>query len=768
MSGRLSRTGWLIRCRVASSTQVRTWAKLAFSIFVVLACIIGRFEVASFTTQATAEERATPARREATSGEVAERFGRIIPVRLPITGPTSTRVKQTIQKILAETKGDQNRLVLILRFDTAKGEEQFATRSEFGACYDLADFLTSETLSQVQTVAYVPYRAEGHAVLPVMACREIILAPDAEWGAAGIAERRITPPMLSAYRHIAERNRTIPPAVALGMLDGSRSVLLVETDVERLFVAEDELESVTKQRTLRGNPTVFFPAGQLGRLTGRESRRFDLISATATDLREVYAALGLKANLVEEERFVADHWKAVQVEVSGPITSVLVERCQRLIEEAVQKKDANFVCVKIDSAGGQPNQSLILANYLAADLDPDKVRTVAYIPSRALADAALIAVACDHIIMYPEALIGGEGDGIFSEEEKLQARRALREVICKKTGRSWSLPTALIDGDIEVFRATRKGLPGFAECFSEEELNEQADRDAWEKKEMITVKGKPLQLDGKKAVEYGLVRDTVESFGAFKQLYGLENDPDLLEPTWIDTLVRALASPYLAVILLILGGVALMIEVQTPGIGVGGFLAAVCFVLFFWSRFLGGTVGWLEVLLFCLGVFCLLLEFFVLPGFGIFGLGGGFLILASLVLASQSFIVPRNTYQWMQLQHSLLILVLAAVGIGVLISVLNRMLPRTPGLKHLMLPPPSEQDLQQMERRRSLLDVDESWVGAQGVTVTVLLPSGKARFEKRILDVMSQDGDPIEPNTPVVVTEIRGNRIYVRPKPAGQ
>lgn len=730
----------------------------------VLAFMLGVFDQVTRITSVRAQEQRDSSAQDESSAKSDDRMGRVIPVPLPITGPTSTRVKQTVQKMLSEFREGQDRLVLILRFDTNKGEEQFAARSEFGACYDLADFLTSEALSKVQTVAYVPYRAEGHAVLPIMACREIILAPDAEWGAAGIAERRVTPPMVSAYRHVSERNRTIPPAVALGMLDASRSVFLVETDVERLFVTDDQLETVTKQHTLRGNPTVFFPAGQLGRLTGRESRRFDLINATAADMREVFAVLGLKANLVEEERFVADHWKAVRVEISGPITPVVVERCQRLIEEAVQKRDVNFVCVKIDSAGGHPNQSLTLANYLAADLDPEKVRTVAYIPSRALADASLIAVACDHIIMHPEALIGGEGDGVFSDEEKAQARRALREIICKKTSRSWSLPTALIDGDLEVFRVTRKGLPGFFECFSEQELNEVADRNAWEKKEVITIKGKPLQLDGKKAADYGLAKDLVENFAAFKQLYGLERDPDLLEPTWIDTLVRALASPYVAVLLLIVGGVALLIEVQTPGIGIGGFLAAVCFVLFFWSRFLGGTVGWLEILLFVLGMLCLLLEIFVLPGFGIFGLGGGLLILVSLVLASQTFIVPKNTYQWIQLQHSLLILVLAAIGIGVLVGLLNRMLPKTPGLKHLMLAPPSDQDLEQMERRRSLLNVDESWIGSEGITVTVLLPSGKARFGKRVLDVISQDSDPIDPNTPVVVTDVRGNRIYVRPK----
>ena len=106
----------------------------------------------------------------------------------------------------------------------------------------------------------------------------------------------------------------------------------------------------------------------------------------------------------------------------------------------------------------------------------------------------------------------------------------------------------------------------------------------------------------------------------------------------------------MAVLLLVIGGAALYIELHAPGIGIGGFVAAVCFLLFFWSRYLGGTAGWLEVSLFVAGVSCLLLEVFVIPGFGIFGLGGGALVLASLVLASQTFLWPRNEYQFEQLE----------------------------------------------------------------------------------------------------------------------
>ena len=75
----------------------------------------------------------------------------------------------------------------------------------------------------------------------------------------------------------------------------------------------------------------------------------------------------------------------------------------------------------------------------------------------------------------------------------------------------------------------------------------------------------------------------------------------LAEPGWADYLIDALAAPAVAWLLLLIGGAALYAELQAPGIGVGGFVAGVCFLLYFWSKHLDGTAGWLEVLLFAGG-----------------------------------------------------------------------------------------------------------------------------------------------------------------------
>ena len=71
-----------------------------------------------------------------------------------------------------------------------------------------------------------------------------------------------------------------------------------------------------------------------------------------------------------------------------------------------------------------------------------------------------------------------------------------------------------------------------------------------------------------------------------------------------------------------IGAVALYFELSAPGIGLGGLIAGLCFTLFFWSRFLGGTAGWLEVILVLAGAAFLAVEIFVLPGFGIAGITG--------------------------------------------------------------------------------------------------------------------------------------------------
>lgn len=192
----------------------------------------------------------------------------------------------------------------------------------------------------------------------------------------------------------------------------------------------------------------------------------------------------------------------------------------------------------------------------------------------------------------------------------------------------------------------------------------------------------------------------------------------------------------------------------------GGFVAGLCFLLYFWSKHLDGTAGWLEVLLFAAGVCCILLELFVLPGSAIFGLGGGLLVIASLVLASQTFVLPHNAYQFSQLQNSLLGLVGVGVGVVIAAMVMRRYLPHTPFFSHVILEPPSDAELEDLAHREAIVDFDHL-LGHRGLATTQLTPSGKARFGNELVDVIA-DGEVVGRGAEVVVVAVQGNRVIVR------
>lgn len=685
----------------------------------------------------------------------AKRMGRLFRVTLPITGRTTERLRQPVLKAIEKAQADNLQPVLIFEFAVEKDQSEYGRGSKIGNAYDLADFLSGPSLSAAKTVAYVPQTIQGHALLPVLACDEIIMASQAELGPAGVDENTITDSIRAAYREIAGRRKKVPVEVALKLVDASRELLEVETDLGTEYTTPEGLAELRKRRTIVGH-SVLLKSGQPGRFSGEEARQKGFVSYLASTRLDVARALEVPPENIEQDVPLEGVFHAVRIDVKGPIKADLVDKTQRLIQDAITRQNADFVCLRIESAGGSPADSMRLASYLL-DRDARKLRTVAYIPREARCDAALIALACEQVVMHPKAILGGEGDYAFSAEELKQIRSAIRDELAARRLRSWSLPVAMFDPSLTVFRYTRKGEVAF---FSEPELAEQAQPAEWTIGEQVTVPGKPFQVTGRDAVTYRLATHVVDDFAQFKELYGLENDPSLLEPGWADTLVDTLASPGMAVLLLILGGLALYVELHTPGMGVAGFVALVCFALFFWSRFLGGTAGWLEVVLFVAGASCLALEIFVLPGFGIFGFGGGAMMLVSLILASQTFFLPRNTYQAAEFQNSLLVIALALVGILVAIGSINRWLPKTPILGQLVLEPPSEDEAAAIRQSEALAHF-ENLLGAIGKTTTPLLPGGKARFGDQLLDVMTE-GEFVPRGAEIKVVAVQGNRIVVR------
>jgi len=677
----------------------------------------------------------------------------LIEVPSSITGMVDTIIKRKIEQLLSQQETLEPRPILILEFS---GDGNPASPdSEFERCLSLARFLASDRLGGTRTVAFVAGDLTGHALLPVLACEELIVNPDAEIGDAGVAESFIDRTMKSSYVEISERRRTIPPAVAIGMIDQRATVLQVQTDEGIRYILQEELESLQQSTTVSKVETLVAP-GDMARFTGRELRKkYHFATHLAADRGELAAALQIPISAIQDDPSLDGLRVALRVDIARPISGKLVNWIITSINQQIANHPINFVCVNIDSPGGSPVESLRLANFLVS-LSDDDVRTVAFVRDEARADASLIALACNEIVIGRDAVLGGPGAAVIRENTLPDLRRSIR-ALAESQHRDWSLPVALVDSSLVVHRYLREGTNEIR-YFCPDELAAMDIPEEWKQDAEILVAG---GLSGSEAVETQLAKQTADSFDEFSRLYALEDDIRVVQPNWANLLIERLASPHLAGTILFIGLMMFIIEMSQPGIGVAGFVSAVCFVLFFWSNTLHGTAGWLEIMLFLTGVGCLVLEIFVIPGFGIFGIGGSAMVVGSIILASQTFVIPQNKYQIEQLPQSLFVVVAAGAGAFFSMFILRKYFSELPILRHMLLAPAEDDELEELQQREAVVHC-EHLAGKRGTTTTRLNPAGKARFGDEVVDVIGE-GELIERGTDVSVQSVRGSRVVVIP-----
>jgi membrane-bound serine protease (ClpP class) len=716
-------------------------------------------------------------------------------VNLPLTSgadaPLKLSLSRTRDRLIAEAqkRADGRRPVLVLRIAPTSNAEGSGAGSQFETVLSLARFLSSREMAAVKTVAWIPRSIRGHGVLAAIACEEIVMAPDAEIGEAGVDELdqgAVSRTVVEAYREIADAKRTIPVALALGMVDPDAEVLQVEADDGLRFLLRDELEGFKKDHEVV-NQQVLVPQGSLGRFTGREGRQFGFVKYLAEDQAAVAKALSVPVESLDEQPALLGDWKPVMLDVHGEITKSTVSQLETLLGNHLGA-GANWVGVRVDSDGGNLEACLELALKLAA-LDPNSVRTVAYVPVEAKGGAALVALACDQLVMAPDAVIG-IGPQVDAAERLPRDNRALppqmrprrgrrpppppplgdetidaadavvsiRTSLAPRTERSWSLLAAMLDPGVEIFQYRNK-LSGEERLMSGEEAGALADAANWTRGAPLQAGNEPLAIAGTQAEKLGVAWHTVENFDQLKRLYGVEEIP-IVEPNWALKLVQALASPGLSTFLLFLGLIGMYIELKTPGVGVGGVVAAIAFILFFWSKYLNGTAGELEIVMFISGLVLMLIEIFVIPGVGIFGLAGALLVIFSLVLASQTFIVPKSEADLDQMRRSITIVAAAGLGMIGLAFATRRYLPKAPIFNRLVLEPPPPEERITLSHREALADYSHL-VGVQGEAVTDLRPGGRALIGNQLIDVIAE-GIPLDRGTPVVVVAAHAHRVLVR------
>jgi membrane-bound serine protease (ClpP class) len=431
----------------------------------------------------------------------------------------------------------------------------------------------------------------------------------------------------------------------------------------------------------------------------------------------------------------------VVVPVRGEVAPSLLAFLRRAVKTA-ESNEASAIIFDMNTYGGRLDTATEIVN----SLNQTKIPTYTFINTNAGSAGAIIAIATQHIFMAPVSAIGaaapilstGEDLPSTAKEKTISYWSALIRGSAAKNGHNPDVAEAFMNKDKEVKVGDRVVHPkGAVLTLNAQEATER-------------INGKPLLADG-----------VVDSIADLTKKAGLKGNIVTIEPTGFEQIafwITALAP------LLLLGGIlGAYLEFKIPGATWPGIISVICFALFFLGHYLAGLAGWEVVALFILGMVLVLIEvLFFAHTTIVFGVVGVFLMLASLLWTMIDRYPGQNFFPTgKMLAVPLLNMFIAIVGSFVMIALLARYLPRTGIYRRFALIDSNPPGPSLTGAPRQFATALALTPGMQGTAVTVLRPSGKARFADHVVDVVTE-GEFIAPQTPVTVIQTDGMRVVVK------
>jgi membrane-bound serine protease (ClpP class) len=427
----------------------------------------------------------------------------------------------------------------------------------------------------------------------------------------------------------------------------------------------------------------------------------------------------------------------VVIPIKGEINRAQFFFLRRGLKEAEAAK-ADAVILDMDTYGGELDAATDMLDALMATSVP----TIAYIDTNAGSAGALISLGTKRIYMAPVSAIGAAAPVESSGGD---------------------LPSTMQDKVVSYFSgyfrsaATKNGYdPDIAEAFISKDVEVKIGNTVIHPKgTLLTLSAQEATrvIDGKPVLAAGMA-DSIPDLMSKVKLSGAMVQ---IEPTGFETLAFWLTT--LAPLLLLGGIVGVYIELKVGGFGVAGFVAAICFLAFFFGSYVAGLAGWEVVILFVIGLALIISEIAIHPGTIIPGLVGLMLVTASVIWAMMDRyphepLIPTGD----MLEHPLTNLTITIVLAGIALPIITRYLPRTPLFRFIAL---ARSQARGPSFSGKLVDSPTKVaIGENGVALSTLRPSGNARFGDMIVDVITR-GEFIEPDSPVRVLSVEGSRIVV-------
>jgi len=397
----------------------------------------------------------------------------------------------------------------------------------------------------------------------------------------------------------------------------------------------------------------------------------------------------------------------VIVPINGVVDDGMAHLVQRAVAEA-NENGAQAIVLEVNSNGGLVEAAQSIKDSILSAHVP----VIAYVEGRAFSSAALISLTSNKIIMAPGASIGS-AEPHPDTAETVSALRSEFESSALRNHRNPMLAASMVDPSIEV--PEYKAHHSF------------------------------LTLNTIDALRTHIADGEAATLDAALQSQHLESAPRIhADYTWAEQVARFATTPAITTILLSLGMLGLIVEMQTLH-GIAGTIGIAALALFFGTHVYAGFSNGLVVALALIGLLGILWELHVVPGHGAPGILGGIALLAAVLLA---FGLP---FFFVAIESVSTAVILTVIGFAFLV----RAFPENAWMRKLTLAAAQGPDY--------VTSSDFTWLrGATGTAASYLRPAGIAIFDGKRIDVLT-GGEFIAAGTPVRVTRVEGARVFVEP-----
>ena len=414
-------------------------------------------------------------------------------------------------------------------------------------------------------------------------------------------------------------------------------------------------------------------------------------------------------------------------DIKEMIAPAALRQSKAAFEQAKENK-ADLILIHMDTYGG----AVDAANSIRTLILNSAIPVYVFIDNNAASAGALISIACDSIYMSPGASFGAatvvNQEGVPMPEKYQSYMRSTLRSTAEASGRDPRIAEAMNDARIYI--------------------------------EGVTDTGEVLTFTPKEAIANNYCEGEVKNIEEALAKAGIKIYKIVeYKKTSIESIIDILLNPALSgiLIMIIIGGI--YFELQSPGVGFPLIASITAAVLYFAPHYLQGLAENWEILLFIVGVILLMLEVFVIPGFGVAGILGIGCVILGLTLSLIGSVpsdLPIRLPEIESFAKAFFLVMLSIISSLGLSFYFGGKLVKSALFGHAVL-----QSTQQRSAGYISVDKNESdLVGSEAIAHTVLRPSGKIAIGENIYDATADRGF-IEKGNKVKIIRFESAQLFV-------